>query len=180
MQLGTMNEILIRPATPGDIGAITAIYGPAVIEGTASFELEAPSEAEMLRRFGEITGAGFPYMAAERDGALLGYAYANAFRTRPAYRFTVEDSIYVAQAAQGQGVGQMLLAALIRECEARGFRQMIAVIGDSRQAASINLHRNAGFTFCGTLHSVGFKFGRWIDSVNMQRALGPGDTTGIS
>lgn len=171
---------LVRPARPADIPAIAAIYGPAVLHGTASFELEPPTEAEMLRRFHEISGGGYPYIVAERSGEVVGYAYANAFRTRPAYRFAVEDSIYVAADMQGQGIGRVLLAALIEACEPRGYRQMIAVIGDSRQAGSIALHRSAGFTFCGTLHSVGFKFGRWIDSVYMQRGLGPGDSTPVS
>lgn len=175
-----MTSPTIRPATTADIGAVTAIYAPAVLHGTASFELEPPSEAEMLRRFAEITGAGYPYLVFERAGTVLGYAYANAFRSRPAYRFAVEDSIYVAADAQGQGVGRSLLAALIAECEPRGYRQMIAVIGDSRQAGSIALHRSAGFAFCGTLHAVGYKFGRWIDSVYMQRALGRGDAAPVS
>lgn len=171
---------LIRPALPGDIPAISAIYTPAVRHGTASFELEPPSETELLRRFGDITAAGYPYLVADNGGIVLGYAYANAFRTRPAYRFAVEDSIYVTADHQGQGIGRALLAALISACEARGDRQMIAVIGDSMQLGSIALHRSAGFTFSGTLHSVGYKFGRWIDSVYMQRALGDGDKKPIS
>lgn len=172
-----MADILIRPAVPADIPAITAIYGPAVSTGTASFELEPPDAAEMDRRFREIVGAGFPYLTAERAGRVVGYAYANHYRTRPAYRFTVEDSIYVAADQQGSGIGKLLLADLMDASRARGFRQMVAVIGDSMQIGSIALHRSAGFTFCGTLHAVGFKFGRWIDSVLMQRALGDGDTT---
>lgn len=172
-----MSDLVIRPARPSDIPAIAAIYAPAVVHGTASFELDPPDDAEILRRFDQITGSGFPYLAATREEKLLGYAYVNHYRTRPAYRFVVENSIYVDPAVQGQGIGGMLLAALIETATARGFRQMIAVIGDSQQAGSIALHRSAGFTFCGTLHSVGFKFGRWIDSVYMQRALGPGDTT---
>lgn len=175
-----MTNLVIRSAAPADIGAITAIYGSAVLYGTASFELEPPSKAEMLGRLNAIMAAGYPYVVAERIGTVLGYAYVNAFRTRPAYRFAVEDSIYVAPEAQGQRIGSALLAALIEACEPRGYRQMIAVIGDSRQAGSIALHRSAGFTFCGTLHSVGYKFGRWIDSVYMQRALGEGDGTPVS
>lgn len=167
---------IIRPAVAADIGAVTTIYGPAVLTGTASFELEPPGEGEMLQRFEAIAGAGFPYLVAERQGAVLGYAYVNVYRTRPAYRFAVEDSIYVAQHAQGQGIGKALLEALIEASKARGYRQMIAVIGDSRQFGSIALHRSCGFTFSGTLHSVGYKFDRWIDSVLMQRPLGPGDT----
>ena len=169
--------MLIRPATKLDIPAIVGIYAPAVLSGTATFELEPPSPAEMLERLEAIVGAGYPYLVADRDGHVAGYAYVNVYRPRPAYRFAVEDSIYVAADAQGQGIGRQLLDALIEASTARGYRQMIAVIGDSRQAGSIALHRAAGFTFSGTLHSVGFKFGRWLDSVQMQRALGPGDTT---
>ena len=174
-----MNKFMIRTASAGDIAAITGIYGPAVEHGTASFELEPPSQAEMLRRFTDITAAGYPYLVAEQDAAVVGYAYVNAYRTRAAYRFAVEDSIYVSPSAQGKGIGRALLAALIEASEARGYRQMIAVIGDSRQFGSIALHRSAGFVFSGTLHSVGYKFGRWLDSVNMQRALGPGDSAPV-
>jgi phosphinothricin acetyltransferase len=168
---------MVRTATPADIAAITAIYRPAVLSGTASFEIEPPAEAEMLRRFEAVTGAGYPYFVAELDGRVVGYAYANAYRTRPAYRFTVEDSIYIAPEAQGKGVGRALLQALIEASTAKGFRLMVAVIGDSRQFASIALHRSAGFRFCGTLHSVGYKFGRWLDSVYMELPLGEGDTS---
>lgn len=164
-----------RSATPADIPAITAIYAHWVRTGTATFELEAPDEAEMRARFEAITAAGYPYLVAERDGAVAGYAYANAYRPRPAYRYAVEDSIYVAPGIQRAGAGRLLLARLIEECTARDYRQMIAVIGDSRQMSSIQVHRTLGFTFVGTLHSVGYKFGRWLDGVIMQRALGPGD-----
>jgi L-amino acid N-acyltransferase YncA len=166
---------IVRPATPVDIPAIAAIYGPAVVTGTASFELEPPSEAEMLRRLEAITDAGYPYFVAELDGRVAGYAYANAYRTRPAYRFTVEDSVYIAADAQGKGLGRALLGALIDACTARGFRLMVAIIGDSAQFASISLHRRAGFKFCGTIHCVGCKFGRWLDSVIMELPLGEGD-----
>jgi phosphinothricin acetyltransferase len=165
----------IRSATAADVAAITAIYRPAVLEGTATFELEPPDEAEMLRRFEAITNAGYPYFTAELDGHTVGYAYANAYRTRPAYRFTVEDSIYIAPEAQNKGIGRALLNALIEASTAKGHRLMVAVIGDSRQYGSIALHRNAGFTFCGTIHSVGYKFGRWLDSVIMELPLGEGD-----
>jgi phosphinothricin acetyltransferase len=168
---------LIRPASPADIPAITAIYRPAVLHGTASFEVDPPDEAEMRRRFDALTGAGFPHVVAELEGRVAGYAYAGAYRPRPAYRFSVEDSIYVAPDAQRRGVGQALLSHLIETCTLSGFRQMIAVIGDSAQHASIGLHRRNGFTFSGTIHSVGFKHGRWLDGVIMQRALGEGDTT---
>ena len=168
---------ILRPATPADIVVITAIYRPAVFTGTASFELEAPGEDEMLRRFNAITDAGYPYIVAELDGRVAGYAYVNAYRTRPAYRFAVEDSVYVAPDAQGKGVGRVLLERLIATCRDDGFRLMIAVIGDSANFGSITLHRRAGFRFCGTIHSVGYKFGRWLDSVLMELPLGEGDTT---
>jgi len=167
----------LRPATLADISAITAIYRPAVLEGTASFELEPPDEQEMLRRLEGITDAGYPYFVAELGGRVAGYAYANAYRMRPAYRFTVENSVYIAPDAQGKGIGRVLLAALIDTCTAQGFRLMVAVIGDSANFASITLHRRAGFRFCGTLHSVGYKFGRWLDSVVMELPLGKGGTS---
>lgn len=170
-----MSKVTVRPAREADIAAITAIYRPAVLDGTASFELEPPGEEEMLRRFRAITGGGYPYFVAELDGRIAGYAYANAYRTRPAYRFTVEDSIYVAPELQGKGIGRALLGSLIDVCVAQGFRLMVAIIGDSAQFGSITLHRRLGFTFCGTIHSVGYKHGRWLDSVIMELPLGPGD-----
>ncbi len=168
--------VSIRPAKPADIAAITRIYGHAVRHGTASFELEAPDEAEMARRMKTLIDGNFPYFVAESGGTIAGYAYAALYRTRPAYRFTLEDSVYVDADAQRQGIGRALLDRLIVESETRGFRQMIAVIGDSAQAASIALHRAAGFTLIGTFENVGFKHGRWLDTVLMQRALGPGAT----
>jgi L-amino acid N-acyltransferase YncA len=153
------------------------VYKSQVLHGPASFELAPPSEAEMLRRFRAIAEGGFPYLVAELDGRVAGYAYANAYRARPAYRFTVEDSVYIAPDAQGEGIGRALLAALIDACTAQGFRLMIAIVGDSAQHASIGLHRRAGFTFCGTIHSVGYKLDRWLDSVIMQLPLGEGDTS---
>jgi phosphinothricin acetyltransferase len=172
-----MSRLTVRAATQADVPAIAAIYRPAVLHGTASFEIDPPDDAEILRRYQALVDAGFPYLVAVEDGKVLGYAYAGPYRTRPAYRFTVENSIYIAPDAQRKGVGRVLLDALIQACTAQGFRLMIAVIGDSRQAASIALHRSRGFTFSGTLHSVGFKHGRWLDSVLMQRPLGAGDTT---
>ncbi|HET7769591.1 MAG TPA: GNAT family N-acetyltransferase [Chloroflexota bacterium] len=168
-------SLTIRPAAAADIPAITAIYGPAVLTGTASFEVDPPDEAEMLRRLQTITGAGYPYFVAEVDGRIAGYAYASAYRTRPGYRFTVEDSVYIAPEAQGKGVGRALLDRVVAKCREDGFRLMIAVIGDSANFASITLHRRAGFRFCGTIHSVGYKFGRWLDSVIMELPLGEGD-----
>lgn len=168
---------LIRPATPGDIPAITAIYAHAVEYGTATFEIEPPGEREMADRLGALTGGGFPYLVAERDGVVRGYAYAGPYRPRFAYRYTLENSIYVAPDCQRQGIGRALLAMLIGKAAAQGFRQMMAVIGDSSQAASIGLHRAAGFEQIGTCVAVGFKFGRWLDTVMMQRPLGEGAAT---
>jgi L-amino acid N-acyltransferase YncA len=166
-----MSEIAIRAAVPADIGAITRIYAHAVRFGTASFEIEPPDEAEMARRQRALIDGGFPYLVAEADGAVAGYAYAGPYRPRPAYRFSVENSVYVAPEAHRRGVGRALLDRLVAEAAARGFRQMIAVIGDSDQAASIALHRAAGFRLVGTIAAVGFKHGRWLDSVLMQREL---------
>jgi L-amino acid N-acyltransferase YncA len=167
----------IRPATPADIPSITRIYDQAVREGTASFEIAPPDEPEMRRRFESLRAGGYPYLVAEVAGAVAGYAYAGPYRARPAYRWTVENSVYVDVAAHRRGIGRALLARLITESAARGFRQMIAVIGDSANASSIELHRAAGFRMVGTFDNVGFKFGRWLDSVLMQRALGDGAKT---
>jgi L-amino acid N-acyltransferase YncA len=164
----------IRPATPADLAAVTAIYDHAVRHGTASFELESPDASEMARRRQALVDAGYPYLVAEIDGAIAGYAYVGPYRSRPAYRWSVEDSIYVAPHMNRRGVGAALLGRLIVEAERSGFRQMIAVIGDSAQTPSIALHRAAGFRPIGTIENVGFKFGRWLDSVLMQRPLGPG------
>ena len=172
-----MSDVLIRPAAEADLPAITAIYDHAVRTGTATFELIPPDLAEMTRRFGALREGGFPYLAAELDGAVVGYAYAGPYRPRPAYRFTVENSIYLAPASHRRGIGIQLLQRLIAECEARGYRQMIAVIGDSANAGSIGVHTRAGFQMIGTHPSVGLKFGRWLDTVMMQLALGEGDTT---
>jgi L-amino acid N-acyltransferase YncA len=167
----------LRPATPADVAAITRIYAQAVDHGTASFELKPPSEDEMTSRMRALLDGGFPYWVAELDGTVVGYAYAGPYRARPAYRFTVEDSIYVDPKAQGRGIGRALLDRLISDSTSRGFRLMIAVIGDSVQTPSIELHRAAGFKMVGTFENVGFKFDRWLDSVLMQRALGEGATT---
>lgn len=171
-----MNATL-RPAAHADLAQITAIYAHHVLHGLASFEIEPPDEVEVRRRFDAIVAGGFPYFVAEAGGRVLGYAYAGPYRTRPAYRHSVEDSIYVAPDAVGRGLGKRLLLALIDACERRGFRQMLAVIGDSANTASIELHRACGFAQVGLLPSIGFKFGRWVDSVLMQRALGEGDRT---
>ena len=166
--------LTIRPARISDIPAITRIYTHAVAHGTASFELEPPDEGEMTRRMKALLDGKFPYFVAEIDSAVAGYAYASLYRTRPAYRFTVEDSVYVAPEMHRRGIGKVLLEKLIDACTALGFRQMIAVIGDSDQAASIGMHKACGFEPAGNLQNIGFKFGRWLDTPLMQRALGPG------
>jgi L-amino acid N-acyltransferase YncA len=167
-----MPAISIRPTLTEDLPAIARIYAHAVRHGTASFEIEPPDAAEMRRRFTQLRDGGFPYLVAETAGEVVGYAYAGQYRSRPAYRFTVEDSIYIAEGHQRRGIGRALLAALISEAALSGFRQMIAVIGDSNQTASIGLHAAAGFRTVGTLEAVGFKFDCWLDSVLMQRFLG--------
>ena len=166
-----MGALSIRPASPEDLLAITRIYADAVVNGTASFETEPPSVEEMACRFAQLRAGGFPYLVGDVAGEVVGYAYAGPYRTRAAYRFTVEDSIYVAPSQQRRGIGRALLEPLIKQAAHGGFRQMIAVIGDSNQDASIALHAAAGFRMVGTLEAVGFKFDRWLDSVLMQRAL---------
>ena len=172
-----MDSTSIRPAAPADIAAITRIYAEAVRHGTASFELEPPDETEMAGRFRSLLDGGYPYLAAEIDGTVVGYAYAGPYRPRPAYRFSVENSIYIDPSAQRRGIGRALLERLIADATGLGFRQMIAVIGDSSQTPSIELHRALGFRLIGAIENVGFKFDRWLDTVLMQRALGPGATT---
>ncbi len=172
-----MPDPIIRDVAPADLPAITSIYENAVLHGTATFELVPPDLAEMTRRLAALQAGGFPYIVAESDGALDGYAYAGPYRPRPAYRFTVENSIYLAPRAQRRGIGFALLQGLLKDCEARGYRQMIAVIGDSANAGSIAVHRKAGFTMIGTHPKVGLKFGRWLDTVMMQRPLGDGGGT---
>ena len=171
-----MDKPLIRPAATADVPAITVIYAEAVRTGTATFELEPPGEPEMAARLQALLEAGYPYFVAENDGSVAGYAYAAAYRPRIGYRYTVEDSVYLAPAARGLGIGGALLAKLIASCEAAGFRQMIAVIGDSGNLASIRLHAAAGFVPAGNFKDVGYKFERWIDTVLMQRALGKGSS----
>ncbi len=172
-----MSPAIVRDAVAADLPAIARIYGHHVRHGLASFEEQAPSEEEMARRHAEIAGRGFPYLVATVDGAVAGYAYAGPYRPRPAYRHSVENSVYLDPARQRGGIGTLRLAELIRRCEAAGFRQMVAVIGDSGNAASIGLHARLGFRHAGLLTAIGYKHGRWVDSVLMQRALGPGDTT---
>jgi phosphinothricin acetyltransferase len=172
-----MPEFQIRPAAEADLPAVTAIYEHAVRHGTATFELVPPDLAEMTRRFKALVDGGFPYLVAAPEGEAIGYAYAGPYRPRPAYRFTVENSVYLRPAIHRRGIGLKLLQRLIADCEARGYRQMIAVIGDSANAASIGVHRRCGFAMVGTHPNVGFKFGRWLDTVMMQRPLGEGAAT---
>ncbi len=174
---GPATALTLRPSTPADVPAIARIYGHAVLHGTGTFETEVPGLEEMARRRDDVLGKGLPWLVAEDGAAILGYAYANQFRPRLAYRFCLEDSIYLDAAARGRGVGRLLLAELIARCEARGARRMLAVIGDSANTASIGVHRACGFEPCGRFDASGWKFGRWLDVVLMQRSLGAGDTT---
>ena len=167
----------VRPATSDDLPAIQEIYGYHVLHGLASFEEEPPPLEELRRRFDDVRSRGLPWLAADFGGVLAGYGYCAPYRARSAYRYSLEDSIYVRQGSEGRGVGAALLGTLIERCEALGYRQLVAVIGDSANAASINLHVSFGFLRAATLRSVGFKFGRWVDSVVMQRPLGAGDST---
>ena len=173
----TIREPTIRDSTAADIGAILAIYAHHVEHGVASFELTPPDVAEMTRRRDAALAAGLPYLVAEVGGAVAGFACAAPYRGRPAYRHTLETTVYVAPASLGRGVGRALLGALIGRCEDLGYRQLIAVIGDSANAPSIKLHEALGFDRAGLLRAVGFKHGRWLDSVILQRGLGDGDTT---
>jgi L-amino acid N-acyltransferase YncA len=169
-----MSALCIRFAVESDMPSVAAIYGEAVRNGTATFEIDPPGIAEMTARWRRLTEGGHPWLVAEADGRVVGYAYAGPFHTRPAYRHTVEDSIYFDAPARNAGHGTALLTALIAEAEARGFRQMIATIGDSGNAASVRLHARCGFRPVGTWRDVGWKHGRWLDVVLMQRPLGPG------
>ncbi len=167
----------IRAARDADLDAIQAIYAHHVLHGLASFEEIPPERGEVARRHAALVAEGYPYLVAELDGQIVGYAYAGPYRTRPAYRFTVEGTVYVAEGRERRGYGRALLAALIEACGDCGYRRMVAVIGDSDHQASIGLHEALGFRRVGQLHAVGFKFGRWVDSVLMERPLGEGDTT---
>ena len=172
-----MPAVLIRPSTPADVAALTAIYAWHVRHGTATFELDPPDEVEMARRRDDVVAKGLPFLVAEGAGAVRGYAYANHFRPRPAYRFCVEDSVYLEPHALRRGLGRLLLTELCARCEAAGARQMLAVIGDSANAASIGVHRATGFAAVGTIAAAGWKFDRWLDVVLMQRGLGAAATT---
>jgi L-amino acid N-acyltransferase YncA len=172
-----MASILVRPSTGADVAAITRIYAHHVLHGLASFEEVPPDAAELASRRTSVLRHGLPYLVAEQEGEVAGYCYAAPYRTRSAYRFTIEDSVYVAPDHVGEGIGRALLSKLIALCEHGPWRQMIAVIGDSENFASIGLHRAEGFQMIGTHPAVGFKFGRWVDSVLMQRELGEGART---
>jgi len=170
-----MNGLSVRASTEADVARCHEIYAHHVLHGTASFEIDPPDLAEMKKRRGHVLDLGLPHLVAEREGCVLGYAYASNWRPRPAYAWSVEDSIYIDKDAVGQGVGRALLPVLIEQCTALGKRQMVAVIGDSATLPSIRLHAACGFEMAGTLKSIGFKFNRWLDSVLMQRPLGAGD-----
>src|SRR5215475_5878951 len=172
-----MSALEIRPTTAADLPTITRIYEHAVLHGTATFELTPPDLAEMTRRFDALIAGSFPYFVAVLDGRVVGYAYAGPYRPRPAYRFTVENSVYLEPAIHRRGIGLQLMERLIAECTALGFRQMIAVIGDSANAGSIGVHTRCGFQMIGTHPNVGLKFGRWLDTVMMQLPLGDGAST---
>jgi phosphinothricin acetyltransferase len=169
--------LIVRDATEADVPALAAIYGDACLHGFGTFEEEAPPPAEMARRLAEVKSLGLPYLVAEAGGQVVGLCYAKPFRPRSAYRYTVEDSVYVAPGQAGKGVGRAMLAELIRRCEAMDLRQMTAVIGDSENAGSLALHTALGFEHSGVFKAVGRKHGRWVDIVFMQRALNDGDAT---
>lgn len=175
--MSTTDPITIRCCVAGDVSAIAAIYGRSVETGTASWEYEPPGAEEMSKRRDAVIANGFPHFVAESDGRLVGYAYASSYRARSGYRFVVEDSVYVAEELRGCGIGKRLLTTVIAECEKFGFRQMIAVIGDSENAGSIALYERCGFQHVGRFNGIGFKFGRWLDSVQMVLALGDGSDT---
>ena len=168
---------LIRPSRDEDIAAITAIYRHHVLTGTGTFEIDPPTEADMTTRRADVLGKGLPYLVVEDAGQVLGFAYCNWFRPRAAFRFSAEDSIYMAPHAHQKGLGRALLAELCKQAEQAGIRKMIAVIGDSANAGSIGVHRSLGFTAAGSVTSCGWKFDRWLDIVFMEKPLGPGDST---
>ena len=165
----------VRSAAQGDLAAIQAIYAHHVLRGLATFEEVPPDVEEMRGRHQDVTGRGLPYLVAVERGELLGYGYCAPYRARSAYRYALEDSIYIKEGHLGKGIGTRLLGELLRICAGLGYRQVVAVIGDSANAGSIALHARLGFLRVGTLRSTGFKFGRWVDSVLMQRPLGSGD-----
>ena len=167
----------IRASRDADVATITAIYAHHVLHGTGTFETEPPSATDMAARRADVLGKGLPYLVAEHDGQVLGFAYCNWFKPRPAYRYSAEDSVYILDSARGQGLGHLLLSALCEAAQAAGVRKMLAVVGDSANAGSIGLHRACGFNHAGTLRSVGWKFGTWLDVVLMEKPLGEGDAS---
>ena len=167
----------IRPSRDGDLPQVTAIYAHHVLHGTGTFETDPPSQADMAARRTDVLAKGLPYLVAEEGGRVLGFAYCQWFKPRPAYRFSAEDSIYMHPDAAGQGLGKALLAELASQAEAAGIRKLIAVIGDSANAGSVGVHRALGFTPVGSFKSCGWKFGKWLDIVLMEKSLGEGDTT---
>ena len=167
---------LIRPSRDEDITAITAIYTHHVLHGTGTFETEPPSAADMANRRADVLSKGLPYLVAEEDGEILGFAYGNWFKPRPAYRYSVEDSVYLAPGLDRKGLGRALLAELLAHCEAAGIRKVMAIIGDSANAGSVGVHRALGFTQVGIVEACGWKFGAWRDIVIMQKTLGPGSS----
>jgi phosphinothricin acetyltransferase len=172
-----IEPVSVRDCHEADMPAVTSIYAHHVLHGTASFETEPPSTEEMCRRRADVLAKGLPYLVADRQGDIVGYSYAGTYRPRAAYRDTVENSVYLRADSAGWGIGRSLLQALLRECEARDLRQVIAVIGDSANIASISLHERCGFRRVGVLYDVGWKHGRWLDSVLMQHSLGRGNGT---
>ena len=168
---------LIRTSTDADISAITAIYAHHVLHGTGTFEIDPPGSADMSTRRADVLGKNLPWLVAEAQGQVIGFAYANWFKPRPSYRFSAEDSVYLADGTHGKGLGRALLAELAAQCEARGVRKLIAVIGDSANAGSIGVHRSVGFEPVGVLRACGWKFGRWLDVVLMEKTLGQGADT---
>lgn len=172
----TQTRCLIRSSRAGDVPAMAAIYADAVLTGTGSFETEAPAESELARRRDEVLAKGLPWLVAQTAGGVLGYAYATPFRPRHGYRYCLEDSVYLHRDARGQGLGRLLLAELLARCTALGARQMLAVVGDSANEASVALHRSLGFEVAGQFSNIGRKFDRWLDVVMMQRALGAGNS----
>ena len=168
---------LIRPSRDEDLDAITRIYAHHVLRGTGTFETSPPTQDEMAGRRADVLGKGLPWLVIEVDGQVMGYAYGNWFKPRPAYRYSVEDSIYMAPESAGKGLGKLLLTELLAQCERAGVRKVMAVIGDSANAGSIGVHKALGFEQVGVVQSCGWKFGRWLDIVLMQKSIGQGDST---
>jgi len=172
-----MSSITIRASRDEDVPAVCAIYAHHVLHGTGSFETDPPTPADMAARRADVLSKNLPYIVAEQDGKILGFAYCNWFKPRPAYRFSAEDSIYIADEARGQGLGALLLKELEAQAEAAGVRKLIAVIGDSANAGSVGVHRKQGFSHVGVIKDCGWKFGEWRDIVLMEKVIGAGSST---